>query len=81
MASSKINHNYSPIEIEITSDNGNQFSIYPVTQRYLKNESRAYVEAINGENYSLKIRNHSNERLGLVIAVDGRNIISGKKSY
>ena len=80
MASSKINHYHQPIEIEIISDNGDSFSIYPVTQRHLKNEYRSYVEAINGENYSLNIRNHSNQRLGLVIAVDGRNIISGEKS-
>jgi len=80
MASSKFKHNYQPIEIEIVSDNGDRFSIYPVTQLHLKNEYRSYVEAINGENYSLNIRNHSNQRMGLIIAVDGRNIISGKKS-
>jgi hypothetical protein len=80
LASSKLDQNYHPVEIEIIADNGNHFSIYPVTQRHLKNEYRAYVEALNGENYSLNIRNHSNKRLGLVIAVDGRNIISGKKS-
>lgn len=80
LASSKFKQIYQPVEIEIIADNGNRFSIYPVTQRHLKNEYRAYVEALNGENYTLNIRNHSNQRLGLVIAVDGRNIISGKKS-
>jgi hypothetical protein len=80
IASSKFEQNYQPIQIEIISDNGEAFSIYPVTQRHLKNEYRAYVQAIHGENFSLNIRNHSNQRLGLVIAVDGRNIISGKQS-
>ncbi|MGH1536837.1 MAG: hypothetical protein ACRBDX_02120 [Gammaproteobacteria bacterium] len=84
LASSKFEQNnrlpIHPVEIEISSDNGNNFSIYPVAQQYMKKEYRAYVEAINGENYSIKIRNHSKQRLGLVIAVDGRNIISGKKS-
>lgn len=80
LASSKFDQIYQPVEIEIIADDGKRFSIYPVTQRHLKNEYRAYVEALNGENYSLNIRNHSNQRLGLVIAVDGRNIISGKKS-
>jgi len=80
LASSKFAQNHNPIEIEIISDHGERFSIYPVTHRHLKNEHRAYVEAINGENYSLNIRNRSNQRVGLVIAVDGRNIISGKKS-
>ncbi len=85
IAANKYDRNYVPInnqnvEIEIIADNGDAFSIYPVTHRHLKNEYRAYVEAINGENYSLQIRNRSNQRLGLVIAVDGRNIISGKRS-
>ncbi len=80
LASSKFDQNYQPIEIEIISDNGKKFSIYPLSQRHLKNEYRSYVEAIDGENYSLSIRNHSNQRIGLVIAVDGRKIISGKKS-
>ncbi|MEM7400468.1 MAG: hypothetical protein AAF304_00805 [Pseudomonadota bacterium] len=85
IAASKYDRNYVPInnqnvEIEIITDNGDAFSIYPVTHRHLKNEYRAYVEAINGENYSLQIHNRSNQRLGLVIAVDGRNIISGKRS-
>ena len=80
MASSKIEPHYSPVDIQIVADDGSHFPIYPVTQRHLKNEIRAYLEAVNGENYSLQISNHSNQRIGLVIAVDGRNIISGKKS-
>ena len=80
MASSKIEPHYSPVDIQIVADDGSHFPIYPVFQRYLKGETRAYLEAVNGENYSLQIRNRSNQRIGLVIAVDGRNIISGKKS-
>ena len=80
IALSNFDRNYHSIEIDIVTDNGNIFPVYPVTRRYLKNEYRAYLEAINGDNYALRIRNHSNRRLGLVIAVDGRNIISGKKS-
>ncbi len=79
MASSKYVPN-SPVSIQIIADNGTHFPIYPVTQGNLKNETRAYLEAVNGENYSLQIRNNSNRRVGLVIAVDGRNIISGKQS-
>ena len=33
-----------------------------------------------GQNYSIVLRNSSAERIGVVIAVDGRNIISGKRS-
>ena len=35
---------------------------------------------IRDSNYSVQIRNRSNERIGVVIAVDGRNVISGDRS-
>jgi hypothetical protein len=40
-----------------------------------------YAEAVKGDHYSIVVRNLLNRRVGLVIAVDGRNIISGKKSW
>ena len=33
-----------------------------------------------GARYAVRVRNRSGDRLGLVIAVDGRNIINGRKS-
>jgi hypothetical protein len=42
---------------------------------------RSYVEARDQERYSLRLRNNTGQRVGVVIAVDGRNIISGKKSH
>lgn len=41
---------------------------------------KKYLEAKRGENYGIVIRNPTPERVGVVIAVDGRNIISGKRS-
>ena len=41
---------------------------------------KKYLEAKRGENYGIVIHNRTPERIGVVIAVDGRNIISGKKS-
>jgi len=41
---------------------------------------RANDSAEKGARYQVRVRNHSGERLGLVIAVDGRNIINGKTS-
>jgi hypothetical protein len=38
------------------------------------------VEAVKGGRYSIQVTNRSSRRIGVVIAVDGRNIISGKKS-
>jgi len=42
--------------------------------------TKKYLEAKKGENYSIVIRNSSSERIGVVVAVDGRNIITGKRS-
>jgi hypothetical protein len=41
---------------------------------------RSYLQAQKGARYQVRVRNTSGERLGLVIAVDGRNIINGAKS-
>src|SRR4030065_981887 len=41
---------------------------------------RAYVEAEKGERYGIRIRNNTGRRIGVVVAVDGRNIVSGEKS-
>ncbi len=41
---------------------------------------RSYLEAERGARYEVRVRNTGGERLGLVIAVDGRNIINGEKS-
>ncbi len=81
MALSKFERHYQPVEIDVVTDRGEAFSVYPVTQHHLNKQYRAYLEAVKGENYALRIRNHSNQRLGLVIAVDGRNIISGNQSH
>lgn len=71
------------VVIEIISDSGSQFHTIP--HRDLRRGGthiiKKYLEARRGENYSVIIRNNTPERVGVVIAVDGRNIISGKKSY
>ncbi len=41
---------------------------------------KVYAEAVKGEQYRIEVRNNLNRRVGLVIAVDGRNIVSGGKS-
>lgn len=42
---------------------------------------RSYVAAREGERYRIWVSNRSGNRVGLVIAVDGRNIISGEQSH
>lgn len=67
------------ISVEVVSDQGYSFPKYPVNAS--PGNYRAYVQAEHNARYGLRIRNLTGGRVGLVIAVDGRNIISGKKSY
>jgi len=69
------------VEIEIVDDSGREFLQHPVRGNNNRETLRAYVEAERGENYAIRVRNHSGHRIGLVIAVDGRNILSGEKSH
>jgi hypothetical protein len=67
------------VEVRIVSDDGRTLPIYPVK---LQHEVRkVYTEAIKGDHYRIEVKNRLNRRVGLVIAVDGRNIISGAKSW
>lgn len=69
------------VEVSVLDDKGRAFPQYPVARhRRSHTAKRAYLEARAGASYSIKVRNHSPYRLGLVIAVDGRNILSGKAS-
>jgi hypothetical protein len=68
----------SPVSIEIVDANGQVFREFPVTAR--DGALRSYLQAEKGARYQVRVRNSTGERLGLVIAVDGRNIINGAKS-
>ncbi len=67
------------IEVSIVSDNGRLLPFYP-TQSNLTLK-KVYAEAVKGDHYRIIVRNKLNHRVGLVVAVDGRNIISGQKSW
>jgi hypothetical protein len=67
------------VEVRVRSDNGSELPLYPVAGK--NNERRAYLEATKGEQYTIHVRNRLNRRIGVVVAVDGRNIISGQKSW
>ena len=67
------------VEVRIVTDDGRTLPIYPVkTKRALK---KVYTEAVKGDHYRIEVKNRLDRRVGLVIAVDGRNIISGEKSW
>jgi len=68
----------SPVSIEIVDANGQVFREFPVNAR--DGALRSYLQAEKGARYQVRVRNTTGVRLGLVIAVDGRNIINGAKS-
>jgi len=68
----------SPVSIEIVDAQGQVFREFPVNAR--DGALRSYLQAEKGARYQVRVRNTTGERLGLVIAVDGRNIINGAKS-
>jgi hypothetical protein len=43
-------------------------------------DSRRYLQAFAGRNYSLVVRNDTGERIGVLIAVDGLNVVNGQRS-
>jgi hypothetical protein len=70
------------VSIEIVSEQGATFLVVPHKDYWTRGTHiiKQYLEARRGENYGICIRNMTPERIGVVIAVDGRNIISGKQS-
>ena len=64
------------IDVDIVGDDRGLLSYSG--RRY---DSGMFVEARQGERYTIKVRNNWHGRVALSISVDGRNIISGKRSY
>ncbi|MEE9326830.1 MAG: hypothetical protein V3U71_05990 [Cocleimonas sp.] len=72
----------SPVQIEVIDDSGRALNQYASQQHNNGYQTqRTYLEAVKGKRYKLRIKNTSNKRIGVVVAVDGRNILNGKKSY
>lgn len=68
------------VDVRIVSDKGEAFPKYETFLRGHREGEYYYLEAVKGQRYSIQIMNKSDRRIGVVIAVDGRNIIDGKKS-
>lgn len=79
-AQARSNDHSSTVKVEIISDVDGVLTKYAAGSRS-QHARKSYVIAHNGERYSIRVHNRSNERIGLVIAIDGRNIISGSKSH
>ena len=67
------------VEVRIVSDSGSELPIYPVAKG--SRLRKAYAEATKGDEYTVVVRNRQSRRVGIVVAVDGRNIITGKQSW
>lgn len=70
---------YLPVTLTVQGDNQGTLREFPLSDN--ASHYRAFIQANPNERYRLRVTNNSDQRVGLVIAVDGRNIISGKKSY
>lgn len=68
-----------PVTVEVVDDQQRPFEQFPVAVTD-GTVLRAYLQAQRGAPYHIRVHNHSGQRVGLVIAVDGRNIVSGEKS-
>jgi len=69
----------SAVDVRIITDNGGSLSFYPHKSSHAL--KKVYAEAVRGDHYRIVVHNRLNRRVGLVVAVDGRNIISGQKSW
>lgn len=70
----------SAVHVEVVSDRKGTLPLYRVDASG-RDTYRAYLEAERGEKYGVRIANRTGRRVGVVVAVDGRNIISGEKSF
>src|SRR4030043_2292462 len=72
--------NVDVVDVRVLSDSGEVFPKYRTYPRCSQEGKFFYMEAVKGQRYSIQVTNRSDRRIGIVIAVDGRNIIDGKKS-
>ena len=68
------------VDVRIVSDHGSEFTKYRAYPHVHHATTYFYVEATKGQRYAVRITNQSDGRIGVVLAVDGRNIINGSKS-
>lgn len=67
------------VDVYLVTDKGWHLPFYPSQSR--PDLKKVYAEAARGEHYKIIVRNKLHRRIGVVVAVDGRNIISGQKSW
>ncbi len=82
-AGTAYSHRAGGVQVEVVPDRGKSFTLIPYRdfREAGTHVIKKYLEARRGDNYSIVVRNRTSRRVGVVIAVDGRNIISGEKSF
>ncbi|MCB1875405.1 MAG: hypothetical protein KDH88_05465 [Chromatiales bacterium] len=73
-------YNADTVEVEVVSDRGREFQQIPTRSDRGSDATRSWLVAEPNRNYAIRVHNRSRERVGLVIAVDGRNILDGSYS-
>lgn len=68
------------VQVDVISDERGALRQFPTRSGSHRTE-RSYVVAREDERYSVRIQNNTDETVAVVIAVDGRNVISGSRSY
>ena len=64
------------VDVQVQVENRGTAPLYFAPGRF----DRRYFQAYQGRNYSLVLRNNTGQRVGVLIAVDGLNVISGERS-
>ncbi|MCJ8274182.1 MAG: hypothetical protein MJK04_32895 [Psychrosphaera sp.] len=70
---------HQKIEVTIVDEYGYRLPLYDTNGNFQLKKS--YMQALQQQEYSIEVRNKTSRRVGFVVAVDGRNIITGKPSY
>jgi hypothetical protein len=68
------------IEVSLVRDDGRTFAHFNYDGRHDPGVWRRYVQAEHHARYRIRLRNNTPNRIGIVVAVDGRNAISGNRS-
>ena len=55
------------VEVEVIGHGGRSLPEYPLRREDRPGIYKAYLEAKRGQNYSIRIRNRSNQRVGVVV--------------
>ncbi len=68
------------VDVDVVSDTRGALPLYRAGSPAHAGTHRAYLEARKGERYGIRVRNNTGGRIAVVVAVDGRNVISGARS-